>query len=82
VGAVAGALPFADGAFDATLTVFSVHHWPDQRAGLDELRRVAAHDGANLMPQLLTCARVHASEGEIIGALQAVWGTYTETPVY
>jgi methylmalonyl-CoA mutase N-terminal domain/subunit len=49
---------------------------------LDELRRVAAHDGANLMPQLLTCARVHASEGEIIGALQAVWGTYTETPVY
>lgn len=41
VDGVAGALPFADDAFDATLTVFSVHHWPDQRAGLDELRRVA-----------------------------------------
>jgi SAM-dependent methyltransferase len=34
-------LPFADRSFDATLTTFSVHHWPDQRAGLDELRRVA-----------------------------------------
>lgn len=41
VGGVAGALPFPDGSFDATLTTFSVHHWPDQRAGLDELRRVA-----------------------------------------
>ncbi|WP_426572781.1 class I SAM-dependent methyltransferase [Aquihabitans sp. McL0605] len=41
VGGLAGALPFTDGTFDATLTVFSVHHWPDPRAGLDELRRVA-----------------------------------------
>jgi len=41
VGGVAGGLPFPAGAFDATLTVFSIHHWPDQRAGLDELRRVA-----------------------------------------
>ena len=38
---VAGALPFADGAFDAAMTVLSIHHWPDQRAGLDELRRVS-----------------------------------------
>ncbi|MGN6693807.1 MAG: class I SAM-dependent methyltransferase [Aquihabitans sp.] len=41
VRGVAGALPFADGSFDATLTSFSIHHWPDERAGLDELRRVA-----------------------------------------
>ena len=41
VAGVAEALPFPDGGFDATLTVFSIHHWPDQRAGLDELRRVA-----------------------------------------
>lgn len=41
VGGVASALPFPGGCFDATLTVFSIHHWPDQRAGLDELRRVA-----------------------------------------
>ena len=34
------------------------------------------------MPNLLTCARVHASEGEIVEALQEVFGTYTETPVF
>ena len=41
VAGVAEALPFPHSSFDATLTVFSIHHWPDQRAGLDELRRVA-----------------------------------------
>ena len=29
-----------------------------------------------------SCARVHASEGEIVEALQTVFGTYTETPVF
>jgi methylmalonyl-CoA mutase N-terminal domain/subunit len=33
------------------------------------------------MPPLLDAARVHASEGEIVTALQQVWGAYTETPV-
>lgn len=42
VDAVAGALPFADRAFDAAMTTFSVHQWPDLAAGLHELRRVAA----------------------------------------
>lgn len=37
----AEALPFADGAFDAALAVFSDHHWGDRVAGLRELRRVA-----------------------------------------
>ena len=32
------------------------------------------------MPNLLDCARVHATEGEIVEALQTVFGTYTETP--
>ena len=41
VRAVAGALPFADRAFDAALAVLTVHHWPDPAAGLRELRRVA-----------------------------------------
>ena len=36
----------------------------------------------NLMPALLECARAHASEGEIVRALQDVFGTYTETPVF
>jgi SAM-dependent methyltransferase len=37
----AEALPFADGAFDAGMAVFSDHHWEDRAAGLRELRRVA-----------------------------------------
>ena len=48
---------------------------------LQALKQMAASD-ANLMPVLLDCARAHASEGEIIHALQAVWGDYTETPVF
>lgn len=33
-------LPFADATFDAAMTTFSVHQWPDLAAGLAELRRV------------------------------------------
>ncbi|MDX6719441.1 MAG: methylmalonyl-CoA mutase, N-terminal domain, partial [Solirubrobacteraceae bacterium] len=46
------------------------------------LRAGAASPGANLMPALLDAARAHASEGEIVGALQDVFGTYAETPVF
>ena len=35
VRAYAEALPFSDGAFDVVLAVFTVHHWDDQRRGLD-----------------------------------------------
>jgi methylmalonyl-CoA mutase N-terminal domain/subunit len=49
---------------------------------LDALKAAAADDDRNLMPNLLDCARVHASEGEIVEALQEVFGTYTETPVF
>jgi len=35
------ALPFAAAAFDACLAVLTLHHWPDWRRGLDELRRVS-----------------------------------------
>jgi SAM-dependent methyltransferase len=42
VRAVAEALPFASGTFDAALAVLTVHHWPDWRRGLAELRRVAS----------------------------------------
>ena len=40
VRAVAEHLPFRDGSFDATLAVLSIHHWPDWRRGLGEMRRV------------------------------------------
>ena len=41
VRAFAEALPFPDESFDASLAVFTVHHWPDAERGLRELRRVA-----------------------------------------
>lgn len=41
VQAVAERLPFADGAFDAGLAVFTIHHWRDVGAGLAEMSRVA-----------------------------------------
>jgi SAM-dependent methyltransferase len=41
VQAVAEQLPFADGAFAAATAFMTIHHWPDQERGLQELRRVA-----------------------------------------
>jgi methylmalonyl-CoA mutase N-terminal domain/subunit len=46
------------------------------------LKQAAVQPRANLMPLLLDAARARASEGEIVDALQQVWGSYTETPVY
>jgi SAM-dependent methyltransferase len=41
IDATADAIPFADDSFDAAMSTFSVHQWPDLAAGLGELRRVA-----------------------------------------
>jgi methylmalonyl-CoA mutase N-terminal domain/subunit len=46
------------------------------------LKEGAAKDRENLMPYLLDAARLHTSEGEIVEALQEVWGSYTEVPVF
>ena len=51
-------------------------------ATLAALKQTAAREDANLMPGLLDAARAHATEGEIIEALQEVFGSYTETPVF
>lgn len=40
IDAVAAALPFEDDFFDAAMTLFSAHQWPDLAAGLREMRRV------------------------------------------
>jgi ubiquinone/menaquinone biosynthesis C-methylase UbiE len=40
IDAVAERIPFPDGHFDASMTTFSVHQWPDLNAGLREMRRV------------------------------------------
>jgi methylmalonyl-CoA mutase N-terminal domain/subunit len=50
-------------------------------ASLAELKRAAATD-ANLMPPIVAAARARATEGEMISALQEVFGTYTESPVF
>jgi methylmalonyl-CoA mutase, N-terminal domain len=51
-------------------------------AALVTLRQGAASARTNLMPALLDCARAGASEGEIVEALQTVFGTYAEVPVF
>jgi len=49
---------------------------------LAELRAKAAEADANLMGPILDCARARATVGEMVAAMQEVFGTYTETPVY
>ena len=41
VRAVAEALPFQDQQFDVVLAILTVHHWKDQRRGLEECARTA-----------------------------------------
>jgi methylmalonyl-CoA mutase N-terminal domain/subunit len=50
-------------------------------AALAELKAAAAGE-ANLMPPIIAAARARATEGEMIAALQEVFGTYTESPVF
>src|ERR1700754_4582137 len=49
---------------------------------LTALKEGAAKERENLMPYLLDAARLHTTEGEIVEALQTVWGSYTEVPVF
>ena len=48
---------------------------------LVELKQAAAGDG-NLMEPIIAAARARTTEGEMIAALQEVFGTYTESPVF
>jgi methylmalonyl-CoA mutase N-terminal domain/subunit len=50
-------------------------------SALGELKRAAATE-ENLMPAIIAAARARASEGEMIAAMQEVFGTYTESPVF
>jgi methylmalonyl-CoA mutase N-terminal domain/subunit len=50
-------------------------------ASLTELKAAAATD-RNLMPLFCDCARARATEGEMVDALQEVFGTYSEQPVF
>ena len=48
---------------------------------LAQLKRAAAGE-ENLMPYILDAARARATEGEIVAALQEIFGTYTDHPYY
>jgi methylmalonyl-CoA mutase N-terminal domain/subunit len=49
---------------------------------LDALVEAARDPGHNLMPLLLEAARAQTTEGEIVSALQTVFGSYREAPVF
>jgi methylmalonyl-CoA mutase N-terminal domain/subunit len=51
-------------------------------SALATLRDAAGHPDRNLMEPLLDCARARACEGEIVQALQSVWGDYKDVPVF
>jgi methylmalonyl-CoA mutase N-terminal domain/subunit len=51
-------------------------------SALAVLREDAAVEERNLMDALIGCARARATEGEIVAALQDVFGDYAETPVF
>jgi len=50
-------------------------------AALDRLSEVAAGDG-NLVEPLVDCARAACTEGEIVAALEGVFGRHTEIPAF
>lgn len=93
--AVADALPFRDGAFDAALALLTVHHWPDPLAGLAEVRRVttgpvvvftfdkASHDHqwltSEYLPQVGALDPAHLPAAEIARALGG--GTVDVLPI-
>ncbi len=50
-------------------------------AALDQVRAAAADPTANTMPVLIDAVRAYATEGEIVAALESVFGTYIEKTV-
>ena len=90
IDAVAEALPFGDGAFDAAMATFTVHQWPDLAKGLREMRRVArgpvvilscdpdALDGFWLAEYAPKVIATEARRYPAIAAIQSLLGGRTE----
>jgi methylmalonyl-CoA mutase N-terminal domain/subunit len=49
---------------------------------LEALTEAARDPGENLMPLLIEAARAEVTEGEMVSALQTVFGSYREAPVF
>ncbi len=55
------------------------------KEGLDKIRSLAALPATaenNLMPAIVDAVRAYATNGEIMGALKEVWGSYTQGRVF
>jgi SAM-dependent methyltransferase len=72
VRASALALPFRADAFDAALAILTLHHWPDWRAGVAEMMRVARDRIVILTPEASDFWLVRDYFPEI-GALDRRW---------
>ncbi len=51
-------------------------------AAIERLRAAAGDERENLMPYLVEAARAEVTEGEMVAALQEVFGGYSEAPVF
>ncbi|HET9028570.1 MAG TPA: methylmalonyl-CoA mutase family protein [Candidatus Aquilonibacter sp.] len=49
---------------------------------LERLQRACRDEGDNLMPHLIDCVNAYCTEGEIVEAMVAVYGRYTERSVF
>jgi SAM-dependent methyltransferase len=96
IDAVAEALPFDDGSFDAVMATVTVHQWSDTECGLRELRRVArgpvvvlTFDGdaldllwlARYAPRLIAAERRRYPPVEAIAALIGTRNEVSAVPV-
>lgn len=89
-------LPFDDQAFDASMAMVTVHHWPDLEKGLKEMRRVTKNEvviltfdpaalsrfwNVNYFPELIAVERKRYPEISRIGAALGGQVTIKEIPV-
>ena len=67
-----------------TVSLRKVKEERDNLKVKETLKRLkeAARGKDNLMPRILECVRVYASEGEIITTLKEVFGEYKEPPIF
>jgi SAM-dependent methyltransferase len=93
---VAEHLPFDDSSFDAAMAMVTVHQWPDLRAGLHEMRRVArgpvvvlTFDGdaldrfwlADYVPELIEAERRRYPDPVLIGRILGEGALVRRVPV-